>query len=47
MMKDDRKMVKRIKLIDFRLAVYKEEISNLSQKEKFVGIPGFTAPEIY
>ena len=40
-------MVKKIKIIDFGCAVYKDKLSDLPIKEKFAGTPGYVAPEIY
>jgi serine/threonine protein kinase len=37
-------MVKKIKLIDFGFAVYKDKLSDLPLKEKYAGTPGFIAP---
>lgn len=36
-----------MKLIDFGFAVYKSNLKNLPDKEKFAGTPGFVAPEIF
>lgn len=46
-MNEDKKMVLRVKLIDFGFGVFKDKIKDLSLKEKFAGTPGFIAPEIY
>lgn len=46
-MNEDKKMVLRVKLIDFGFGVFKDKIKDLSPKEKFAGTPGFIAPEIY
>lgn len=46
-MNEDKKMVNRIKLIDFGFGVFKDKIKDLPVKEKFAGTPGFIAPEIY
>lgn len=40
-------MVHRIKLIDFGFGVYKDKLDSLSEGEKYVGTPGFIAPEVY
>ena len=40
-------MVKKIKLIDFGFAVYKDKLNDLPLTEKFAGTPGFIAPQIY
>jgi hypothetical protein len=37
-------MVKKIKLIDFGFAVYKDKLNDLPLTEKFAGTPGFIAP---
>jgi serine/threonine protein kinase len=46
-MNDEKKMIKRVKLIDFGFAVYKDKVNDLPPREKFAGTPGFIAPEIY
>lgn len=46
-MNEDKKMVKRIKLIDFGFGVFKDKLKDLSDREKYAGTPGFIAPEIY
>ena len=46
-MNDEKKCIKKIKLIDFGLAVYKDKIKELPPREKYAGTPGFIAPEIY
>ena len=46
-MNDEKKCVKKIKLIDFGFAVYKDKLNELPLAEKFAGTPGFLAPEIY
>jgi serine/threonine protein kinase len=37
-------MIQRVKLIDFGFAVYKTNLGNLADNEKFAGTPGFVAP---
>ena len=46
-MNDDKKLILRVKLIDFGFGVFKDKLQDLSLKEKFAGTPGFIAPEIY
>lgn len=46
-MNEDKKMVKRVKLIDFGFGVFKDKLKDLTDKEKFAGTPGFIAPEVY
>ena len=46
-MNEDRKMVKRVKLIDYGFGVYKDKLKDLTNREKFAGTPGFIAPEVY
>lgn len=46
-MSEDKKIVKRIKLIDFGFGVFKDKIKDLPLKQKFAGTPGFIAPQIY
>jgi serine/threonine protein kinase len=46
-MNEDKKMVLKVKLIDFGFGVFKDKLKDLSLKEKFAGTPGFIAPEIY
>ena len=36
-----------MKLIDFGFAVYKNNLKNLSNAEKYAGTPGYIAPEIF
>ena len=45
--KEDKKYIKRIKLIDFGFGVFKDKLKNLSDQEKYAGTPGFIAPEVY
>lgn len=40
----EKNLVLRAKLIDFGFAVYKSNLKNLPDKEKFAGTPGFVAP---
>jgi serine/threonine protein kinase len=40
-------MVKRIKLIDFGFGVYKDQLKDLPEEEKYAGTPGFIPPEVY
>lgn len=40
----DKNMVGRVKIIDFGFAVYKSNLKNLPDKEKYAGTPGFVAP---
>ena len=42
--KKDKNMVSRVKIIDFGFALYKSNLKNLPDKEKFAGTPGFVAP---
>jgi calcium/calmodulin-dependent protein kinase I len=46
-MNDEKKCVKKIRLIDFGFAVYKDKLNELPVVEKFAGTPGFLAPEMY
>ena len=46
-MNTDKKIINRIKLIDFGFGVFKDKIKDLPLKEKFAGTQGFMAPEIY
>jgi serine/threonine protein kinase len=39
-------MVKRVKIIDFGFGVYKDQLKDLSEHEKYAGTPGFMAPEM-
>jgi serine/threonine protein kinase len=43
----EKTLIQRVKLIDFGFAVYKSNLKNLSDQEKFAGTPGFVAPEIF
>ena len=43
-MTEDKKMVHRVKLIDFGFGVYKDKLDGLSELEKYAGTPGFIAP---
>ena len=36
--------INRVKIIDFGFAVYKSNLKNLPDKEKYAGTPGFVAP---
>jgi len=40
----EKNLVQRPILIDFGFAVYKNNLKNLSDREKFAGTPGFVAP---
>jgi serine/threonine protein kinase len=46
-MSEDKKMVKRVKIIDFGFGIFKDKINNLPESEKYAGTPGFIAPEVY
>ena len=43
-MNEEKKMVLRVKLIDFGFGVFKDKVKELPAKEKFAGTPGFIAP---
>jgi len=43
---EDKKMVKRVKIIDFGFGVYKDKLKDLTEDEKYAGTPGFMAPEM-
>lgn len=43
-MNNEKKMVNKIKLIDFGFAVYKDKLNELPLAEKYAGTPGFIAP---
>jgi serine/threonine protein kinase len=43
-MNEDKKMVKRVKLIDFGFGVFKDKLKDLTDREKYAGTPGFIAP---
>ena len=46
-MHKDKNIAFRVKIIDFGFAVYKSNLKNLSNKEKYAGTPGYVAPEIF
>lgn len=46
-MGEDKKMVRRIKLIDFGFGVYKDQLNDMNEDEKYAGTPGFIPPEVY
>lgn len=39
--------VEKVKIIDMGLAIYKDTLAYIPRKEKFVGTPNYTPPEIY
>lgn len=43
----EKNLIQRVKLIDFGFAVYKNNLKNLPDRQKFAGTPGFVAPEIF
>lgn len=43
-MGEEKKLVKRVKIIDFGFGVYMDQIKELSEEEKYAGTPGFIAP---
>ena len=45
-MNKDKTMVQKVKIIDFGFAIYKNNLKNMSVKEKYAGTPGFLAPEL-
>ena len=46
-MNQEKKTVNKIKLIDFGFGIFKDKLSELPEREKYAGTPGFIAPEIY
>jgi serine/threonine protein kinase len=46
-MGEGKKIVKRVKIIDFGFGVYKDQLKELTEDEKYAGTPGFIAPEVY
>jgi serine/threonine protein kinase len=46
-MGEEKKIVKKVKLIDFGFAIYKDKLNDLPPKLKYAGTPGFIAPEVY
>lgn len=45
--KDDRTKIEKIKIIDMGLSAYKDVLHTIPQKERYVGTPNYTPPEIY
>lgn len=40
----EKNIVQRVKIIDFGFAIYKYNLNNLTETERFAGTPGFVAP---